>query len=294
MNRFYRYLISTVFLLRALVSPLQVFAGDDDVRETVLTLANDMIATHAEPPDAEDLQPAAVLMIHGFASQMNEVGDMYLRLAEELAEEGVPSLRINIRGESEREKTGFRITSTFASRITDAETGLAFLRETYPDAQIGVVGFSLGGSTAMALAGRQPEAIDSLVLWSTAGNPGSVVRNPEQAAAYRKALDEGEAVLKEWVDLTITREHIIGMLGYSVIEPLSAYTGALLSIRGTGDFVPRHEDAILAAASASPAEFRIIDGADHIFQAFDPDSTYDDRVIDATEDWLEDTLGFDG
>lgn len=256
--------------------------------EQQIVLDKNLTAIHNHGGNSKSPK-AAVLMIHGWASQMNEVGDMYLRLAERLAEQDYASLRINIRGESERELSNFTMTSTFASRVADAQVGLNFLRQHYPETPIAVVGFSLGGATAMALTGNNPDKISSLVLWSSAGNPADILGSmpPE---VVREILQKGEAKLQQWVELTITREHLLGMLGYDVISPLQKYHGALLSIRGTEDFVAPQEASIFASAKASPEESYLISGADHIYQSFSPDSQYDERVIQHTLRWFNDTI----
>ena len=64
--------------------------------ERVLTLDNGVDAT-LNVPDGVTNAPA-VLMLHGFGSQKNEVGDMYAREARALADKGVASLRISFRG----------------------------------------------------------------------------------------------------------------------------------------------------------------------------------------------------
>jgi hypothetical protein len=64
--------------------------------ERVLTLDNGVDAT-LTVPDGVTNAPA-VLMLHGFGSQKNEVGDMYAREARTLADKGVASLRISFRG----------------------------------------------------------------------------------------------------------------------------------------------------------------------------------------------------
>ncbi|WP_317932947.1 alpha/beta hydrolase [Halioxenophilus sp. WMMB6] len=257
--------------------------------EQQLTLANGMVATYNSGDDSKPVT-GAVLMIHGWASQMNEVGDMFARLAEQLADQGIASLRINIRGESEREKSNFTLTSTFASRVEDGQTGLDYLRKTHPKLPIGVVGFSLGGATAIGLTGNNPKAVTSLVLWSSAGNPAYMLTGVRDPVAVKRAIDTGQAVVHAWVDLTITREHLLGMVGYDIFPPMQAYEGALLSIRGSDDYVEPIETELFANANAAPEDFYQIGGADHIFHSLEPDSDFDERVISHTVNWLTATL----
>ncbi|GAB5558778.1 MAG: alpha/beta fold hydrolase [Synoicihabitans sp.] len=232
---------------------------------------------------------AAVLLLHGWTGQRDEVGDMFKRVADQLAAQNIASLRIDFRGEGER--NGHRLTSTFATRVADAEAGLAHLQKHYPDTPIGVVGFSLGGATAMAVVGRQPEAVDSLVLWSTSGDLAvDFFTQPDTKSAMREAIEQGESVYHSWAKITFTREHLAGMIGYELIEPLSAYRGALLGIRGSEDYLTPYESRILAAANGSLEEAITIGGADHIFNTLDPKSDHDERAIDLTVRWLTKTL----
>lgn len=236
-----------------------------------------------------DSPRAVVLLLHGWTGHRDEVGDLFKRTAAQLAVANVPSLRIDFRGEGERH--GHRLTSTLATRIADAEAGLAFLQKRYPNTKIGVVGFSLGGATALAVVGRQPEAVDSLVLWSTAGDLAvDFFTNPDLKPAIREALKHGEAVHDSWAPITLTRDHLTGMLGYDLFTPLAAYHGALLGIRGSADYLTPYESRILAAAEGSIEESIVIGGADHIYNTLDPTSTHDERAITLTVRWFEDTL----
>ncbi|MDU0354231.1 alpha/beta fold hydrolase [Paraglaciecola aquimarina] len=281
-------ILQTCFLLSFIVvSPVSVAS------EQQILVDGDLIAIYNNGLTAgNNKKPkAVVLMIHGWASQMNEVGDMYLRLAAQLALRDYASLRINIRGESEGEKSRYRLTSTFASRIADAQAGLKYLQKHHPGLPVAVVGFSLGGATAMALAGKEVDAIDSVVLWSTAGDPAHVL-NTMPAKVVNEVLNNGAAKLQQWVELTITRQHLLGMLGYDIFNPLKNYSGALLSIRGSDDFVTPQELTIFSHASASPEESVVISGADHIYHSLSTDKQYVERVLAHTVRWFEDTLSF--
>lgn len=256
--------------------------------EVDVTVAEGVAGKIATPVSDESAPERVVLLLHGWDGSMDEVGDMYKRLAGELGNAGIASLRIDFRGEGER--NGHRLTSTFATRIADAEAALAMVQEKFPEAKIGVVGFSLGGATALALTGKHPEAITSLVLWSSASNLADGLGNTERAAAQREAIEKGETTIQAWVKMTLTREHIIGFIGYDLMGPLKAYEGALLSIRGSDDHLKRYEDQFLETASGWREEFMILGGADHIFHTLDPESKYDERVIAATLLWFTETL----
>lgn len=257
--------------------------------ETEVEVAPGVMGVWATP-DGTDTPPArAVLLFHGWAGKRDEVGDIYRHLAARLAEQGTASLRIDFRGEGER--NGHRLTSTFAGRVADAEASLAWVRKTCPEAKVGVVGFSLGGATAMGLVGKHPEAVTSLVLWSSAADLGAdFFASGEMSAVQREAIEKGEAVFQSFAPLTITREHLLGFIGYDVLTPLAAYHGALLGLRGSDDMLPRYEDRIMAVAGAAPEQAVVIGGADHIFHVFDPEKSSEGRVLDLTLRWFAETL----
>jgi esterase/lipase len=251
--------------------------------ELRLVLANEMIATETLPSNLTRAETtAAVLLVHGWAGQMDEVGDIYKQLAAQLAKQGIASLRINIRGESEREASNFLMTSTFESRVTDAQTGLGYLQTNYANAKCGVVGFSLGGATALKLIGDNPLALNSLVLWSTVGDPGTMFKDLT-AEQKQQVMQDDRVTLPRWVDVTITKEHYLGYKGYDVLTPLKAYRGAILSIRGSEDYLVPAEREIFAAASATPEFSWTIEGADHILNVYDqPNPGYGEQVVQAT------------
>ena len=272
------FALGIVFTLSTLSTSAQTQSG-----ERRLVLANEMIATETQPHNLSRSETkAAVLLIHGWAGQMDEVGDIYKRLAERLAKQGIASLRINIRGESEREATNFLLTSTFESRVTDAQTGLDYLQKNYADATFGAVGFSLGGATTLKLIGDNPQAVNSVVLWSTVGDPGTMFEDLT-AEQKQQVMQDDKVTLQRWVDVTITKKHYLGYKGYDIFTPLKAYRGAILSIRGSDDYLVPAEQDIFAAASATPEFSWILEGADHTLNVYDqPNPGYGEQVLQAT------------
>ncbi|MBO6702436.1 MAG: alpha/beta fold hydrolase [Pseudomonadales bacterium] len=239
-------------------------------------------------PKTRDLPRRVVLLLHGFQGQMDEVGNLYADLAEQLAEQRIASLRINFSGEGER--NDYVAESTFESRVGEAEAALNFLKTRYPGAAFGVVGFSLGGLTTMGLMGRHPEAFQSVVLWSAAQEM-RMTGNESYDKAVRDAVKNGRASYQDWTDITLTREFVNGFVGVNTARFLKQYHGALLTIRGDRDFLPTHDPAWLKLSPSNDKSFLMIGGADHIFNVLeDPQPNYPARVLVETSRWFVRTL----
>jgi len=230
----------------------------------------------------------AVLLLHGWNGSMDEVGNLYADLAAALGARGIASLRFDYSGEGER--VNYVVTSTLSSRIAETEAAYRYLRSQLPDAVTGVVGFSLGGLTAMEVVGRHPEWFSSMVLWSAAQEMG-LTGDPAYTAAVRAALNEGEGTYQSYARITLTRDFVLSFVGVDASVHLAGFPGALLSIRGDKDFLWSHDRAWLARAPGSDKSFLLIGGADHIFNVLEqPKPNYGARVITATAQWFERTL----
>lgn len=232
----------------------------------------------------------AVLLINGWASQKDEVGNLFKDLAADLAKNQIVSLRFDVQGESTRQPTGIRLSSTFASRISDSQAGFDWLQSNYPTTPVVILGFSLGGATAMEMVSRRPKSVQGLVLWSTALNPSELISNTDNASAVRQAIETGEGIINSWTKLTLTREHVLGMLGYNPQHNLAAFTGDILAIRGLNDYLPQHEATIFAQSSSKNEDVYYLNQADHIFNVLDGKHSQGPKVISITSTWIIDFM----
>jgi uncharacterized protein len=277
-------------------------AGSVQAKEVVVTIAPELRGIWATPDGTWDGR--AVLLLHGFASEMNEAGGFYQRLASELAAHGIASLRIDFRGEGDAART--KIESTFATRIADTEAALAFLRQqkSVDPARIGVQGWSLGGATAIEVGARHPDWFRSMVLWaSTSGDQYAYMQAGVFGPAFAQAAREGIAPMEfnGWKTVTIRQEFFESFRGIDLDQSLAKFPGALLAIRGSDDFLPPHEAEFMKIAAAravgaapgvklGPAEAVIIAGADHLFHVFAGEQGQSARVIELTVAWFGRTL----
>jgi len=256
--------------------------------EQRLTVAPEVSGAWVTPDGPWDGR--AVLMLHGFADDMDGAGDLCKRMAERLARMGIASLRINFRGEGDRLRSN--IESTLQTRVADTEAAYAFLQK-QPGVQAGrtaVLGWSLGATTALVVGGLHPAWFRSMVLWSA---PSGEQFAPMSASPVaRKALREGIAtdVIPGWKTIVTKRAFYESFRGVDLDQSLARYSGAFLSIRGSKDFLPQRDARLLKIAPGKIKEAVLIGDADHMLSVHVPGSEAPQRVLDLTADWLARSL----
>lgn len=231
----------------------------------------------------------AVLMLHGFASQKDEVGEMYLREARALAERGVASLRIDFAGTGDSQQP--YTANTWTGMVADAVTAYDWLVASprTVDGRVGVLGFSMGSKVGLGLVAERPE-IAAFASWSGAledGIPdGFIGLYPEAQANGSVVLDLGFAVVElslAWFDT---------MIASTPLTDAAGYVGPVLAVAGSDDTTvdPSVSQAFLATLNSPDETLRIIEGADHIYHVLTPDQTLAEAAITITADWIADRL----
>lgn len=274
-------LVSSMVLLAVGSS---VLAQDEPgFKEYAVTLDNGIAAIVVEP-EAEGPVPA-VLMLHGFASYKDEVGEMYKRLAAELAEKGIGSLRLDFRGWGESE--GGMENSTVQGMVDDAETGYNYLAtQAFVDpARIGVIGFSLGGRIAIVSGAQHPDWYQSMALWSNGGNIPPDFLGQENLDA---ANAEGQVTIDlGWREVTLGADFFSSLELYDMETEFVKYPGDVLIVAGSEDADPAsYLPWYLENAQGALRAAYMVEGGDHIYAVLTEDQTMANDVITLTADWF--------
>lgn len=265
-----------------------------DVLSTPLMLDNGEYEIPAIMTSSEGTAAVpGVILLHGSASHKNEVGDLYLRLAEQLANNGIASIRIDFAGtgDSPVDYTHY----TLKTAVRDAEVALAFLRSQpqVDDHRIGVVGFSQGGLIAQLLLAQQP-GIKSFVAWSSVASDGIGPFADMFETLYMTAKREGQVEQQfAWrPPLSISYEWFEQVMANQSLSGMAEYTGSVLAIAGSNDTVvpPTAATRLIVASGSDVARAVIIKGADHIFNVLDENANQDEQLLEMTTEWFAEAL----
>ncbi len=285
-----RFLLLPLFVIVALLAaacmPIQA------TNAVPVKLENGVVGTLNQPSGASAQSPVpAVLMLHGFASSKDEVGNMYARAADALAEQGIGSLRIDFSGFGKSD--GDTGATTVGGQIADAEAAYQWLaaQPWIDPARIGILGFSLGGGDAIMTAGAHPDWFKSMVTWSSVGDFDKDFSGPPYDEARAIAAENGVVGMDlGWRTIVLKNDFFTTMKDFDIAEAITQYPGAYLAIAGDQDFSAAYAPALVEAAPGEPREAWIVPAGDHIYQVLTDDQTMADSVIGRTADWFAETL----
>lgn len=280
--------IAAAGLSALLLGALPAMAG-----ETTVTL-NGGIAATLNIPDSvkpESAPAPAVLMLHGFGSSRNEVGNLFARQAEALAARGIASLRIDFRGFGKSD--GDTGSTTIDSQLEDAKVGLAYLTKVkgIDSARVGVLGFSLGGGVAMLAAADEPQKIKSLATWSSVGDFKADFLASLGQKAFDRAKEDGVVGLDlGWRTIALKQAFFDNLEQHRLDDAIAKYPGAYMAIAGAKDGSAAYLVKFASLAKGQTKLTHVIPEADHIFNVLGDDQSKAEDVLAKTTDWFARTL----
>ena len=252
--------------------------------ESNVTIGGHIPGTLSIPDRATGKVPA-VLLLHGFASSKDEVGDMYKNLAAKLAAQGIASLRIDFQG-SGASKVPFE-QMTFTNQVSDAQAAFDYLKglSGLDAARLGVVGFNMGGGVAIKLAANPANSIKSLALWSSTSSRSLA----SIEADYREqAQKEGKVNIDlGWTKITLGKDFYSSIQNQDLESDIGKFGGNTLIVYGTADDLSGNAPYFLYGLKGKVRQLVLIDGADHIYHVLSDDKSESHQVIDTTADWFK-------
>ncbi|MEA1012701.1 alpha/beta fold hydrolase [Bacillus cereus] len=246
----------------------------------------------------KDKPVPAVLLLHGTASNKNEIGDIFKRLAAQLASRGYASLRIDFAGGGDSSQPF--VENNFDDSVSDAMKSVEFLAN-FPGVdpnRIGVLGYSQGGSIGQVTAARNPK-VKALATWSSKTSNGA--KNLEFIFKYaEEAKAKGSAMVTlPWGQkLHFGGKFFTAMENSRPLDEIAKFKGPLLAIGGSEDSIisPLLARKLVQHAGSNDATLRIIEGADHGFKILgaddkiNPDQSIAEKLLKITTDWFAEKL----
>lgn len=277
-----------ISLAAVLIAALAPFAGAS-AAETTLTLDKGISAI-LNIPDGADHVPA-VLMLHGFGSSKDEVGDMYKREAAALAARGIGSLRIDFEGFGKSD--GDTGATTVDGQLADAEIALAYLQgaDHIDRDRLGVLGFSLGGGIAILLASKHPDDVKSLVTWSSVGDFHKDFLEEMGQETFDRAAKEGIVALDlGWRTMALKKSFFESLDHFDLSEAVKGVKASYMAIAGNDDFSSAYAEKFVVASGGPIKQTINMPGEDHIFHVLSDNQKAAEEVISKTADWFGRTL----
>jgi pimeloyl-ACP methyl ester carboxylesterase len=255
-------------------------------------MINSSIVGILTTPDNYTGKLAIVLFFHGFGTDKDEVGNTFLLTSEKLLKNDIASLRIDFRGFGESQ--GETSNLTVEDLVSDANDTLNYiLKLDFIDhTRIGLCGFSLGAGISILIADKQRDIIKTMALLSPAGNLLEDFEGYFGTGEFSK-LAQSENILEidiGWRKIKLTKNFIESLKRNNLMASITTYKGAFFVAAGTNDFSCKHARKYNQVSKAENKELLLLEGNDHIFNAFDEKLSVIPKVTDEVTSWFKRTL----
>lgn len=218
-------------------------------------------------PDKSTKNPVpAAILFHGFTGQKLEPHRLFWKISQVLEQLGVAVFRFDFGGSGESD--GDFKDMTPSGEIREAKAILEMVKADpgVDENRVSLVGLSLGGFVASAVAGDLPDEIARLALLAPAGSFRESVERLKQE--YRVTPEQS------------VFDHAGNLIGRGLVDDIATidiyarahpYQGPVLLVHGTNDEAVPYQVSLKYRDEVyrGKAELKLIDGADHTFNGAD-------------------------
>lgn len=263
--------------------------------ETVVSIpvaAQDGIPAHEIPATltlpvsaSKDAKVPGVVMLHGTGSNRDEAGMGYALAAPRMAADGIATLRIDFMGNGD--STASYRDYNYTSAVIDAKAAADYLAglETVDGGNLGVMGWSQGGTDALLAAEAHPDTFKAVVTWSGALYLG-MTEDEDFQAAYETAKKDGYyEQTYDWREpLHIGERWYKEIAETDMLKVTAGIKAPILAINGKNDttVTPDNAEKIVEASANDASEVLLVDNCDHTYNVFSGDFTALFQTVDAT------------
>lgn len=266
--------------------------------ETVVSIpvaAQDGIPAHEIPATltlpvsaSKDAKVSGVVMLHGTGSNRDEAGMGYALAAPRMAADGIATLRIDFMGNGG--STASYRDYNYTSAVIDAKAAADYLAglETVDGGNLGVMGWSQGGTDALLAAEAHPDTFQAVVTWSGALelNGASLFAGTSFEDAYAQAKKEGFYTMTfDWREpLELGERWFQEVAETNILKVTADIKAPILAINGKDDttVTPDNAEKIVKAAANADSQLLLVDNCDHTYNVFSGDFTALYQTVDAT------------
>ncbi|WP_156299454.1 alpha/beta hydrolase [Streptobacillus canis] len=226
-----------------------------------------------------------VVMLHGTASNKDEVNGTYIKMANSLAENNISSIRFDFNGTGDSKVNYLHYTLTSATN--DVEKVINYSR-ILTSGKIGLLGWSQGGT--IALLSGDNKNIDSIATWAGALNMFTKQRMKEYEAS--KEMGYFENTFPWRGPLKFSHQWYSEVKDLDILSEIKEIKVPIYAVAGLEDDVvnPNEADLIVKTASNKLSRVEKIEKADHIFYTFDPIKSKIDELVSKTTNWFIESL----
>ena len=238
--------------------------------ETVVSIpvaAQDGIPAHEIPATltlpvsaSKDAKVPGVVMLHGTGSNRDEAGMGYALAAPRMAADGIATLRIDFMGNGD--STASYRDYNYTSAVIDAKAAADYLAglETVDGGNLGVMGWSQGGTDALLAAEAHPDTFQAVVTWSGALelNGASLFAGTSFEDAYAQAKKEGFYTMTfDWREpLELGERWFQEVAETNILKVTADIKAPILAINGTDDTTVTPDNALYQTVDATAAFFQ--------------------------------------